>query len=246
MKPRLLFGTMLIAAALGAVCCTSSKVSVPSLTGPSTFSLGMSLQASPDVIEQDGVHSSTITIETRGDDGSPKSGVSLTLAVMVNGVSADFGTLSKHSLTTDGQGQSTVFFTPPKVPAGSGDTGTIVSIVATPNDGGNFSNAVSQSVEIRLVPPSTLAPPSGFAASFSFTPSVPAVLDEVLFDAGSSVDSHGTITSYQWDFDDGEKKSGQVVTHDFATARTYDVRLTITDDRGRTASTTRRVTVGVR
>jgi PKD repeat protein len=246
MKLRFILGTVLVAAALGELGCTSSKVSVPSLTGPSTFGLGMSLQASPDVIEQDGVHSSTITIQTRGEDGSPKSGVGVTLAVMVDGVSADFGTLSKHSLTTDGDGESTVFFTPPKIPAGSGDTGTIVSIVATPNDGGNFANAVAQSVEIRLVPPSTLAPPSGFAASFSFTPSVPAVLDDVLFDAGSSVDSHGTITSYQWDFDDGEKKSGQVVTHDFASARTYTVRLTITDDRGRTTSTTRQVTVGVR
>jgi PKD repeat protein len=235
-----------VAAALGVLGCTSSKVSVPSLTGPSTFALGLSVQASPDVLEQDGVHSSTITIQTRDADGSPKPGVGLALAVMVDGVAADFGTLSKHSLTTDDEGQSTVFYTPPKLPAGSGDTGTVVSIVATPNDGGNFSNVVSHSVEIRLVPPNRLAPTSGFAASFTFSPAVPAVLDEVLFDAGSSVDSHGTITAYQWDFDDGEKKSGPVVTHDFATARNYNVRLTITDDQGRTASTTRQVTVGVR
>lgn len=235
-----------MAAVLGAPGCTSSKVSVPSLTGPSTFGLGMSVQASPDVLEQDGVHSSTITIQTRGDDGAPKPGVGLSLAIMVDGVTADFGTLSKHSLTTDDDGESTVFYTPPKLPAGSGDTGTVVAIVATPNDGGNFANSASHSVEIRLVPPNRLAPTSGFAASFTFSPAVPAVLDDVVFDAGSSVDSHGTITSYQWDFDDGEKKSGPIVTHDFATARTYDVRLTITDDQGRTASTTRHVTVGVR
>ncbi len=51
------------------------------------------------------------------------------------------------------------------------------------------------------------------------------------FDAGTSTDNDGTITSYAWDFGDGATGSGVVPpAHPYATAGTYTVTLTVTDD----------------
>jgi chitodextrinase len=56
------------------------------------------------------------------------------------------------------------------------------------------------------------------------------------FDAGSSSDTDGSITSYAWDFGDGETAQGtsQSAAHRYAGGGTYNVRLTIWDDDGAT------------
>lgn len=62
---------------------------------------------------------------------------------------------------------------------------------------------------------------------------------EVQFSSTSStIDSHW-ITLYSWDFGDGETADdyGGWVSHFYAEEGTYTVRLTVTDDRGLTAST---------
>lgn len=58
----------------------------------------------------------------------------------------------------------------------------------------------------------------------------------VLFDAGTSTDSDGSITTYSWDFDsDGvEDAQGMSVEHTFTQAGDYHVLLTVTDDSGAT------------
>jgi PKD repeat protein len=64
------------------------------------------------------------------------------------------------------------------------------------------------------------------------------------FNGSGSSDPDGTIASYAWDFGDGTPAgSGVSPSHTYATANTYTVRLTVTDDDGATASTTRNVTV---
>jgi len=60
---------------------------------------------------------------------------------------------------------------------------------------------------------------------------------EVVFDASSSYDLGGSITSYEWDFDDGTTASGQIVYHTFIEGGYYSVTLTLTDDDGATAMT---------
>ena len=66
---------------------------------------------------------------------------------------------------------------------------------------------------------------------------------DVQLDASTSVDTDGTLTAYDWDFGDGVTASGVTTSHTFAAAGTYDVRLTVTDDRGATGSVVRPVTV---
>lgn len=77
------------------------------------------------------------------------------------------------------------------------------------------------------------------AASFIFSPSSPHPGQAVTFDASSST---GGPTQYAWDFGDGTTAAGQVVTHTYATAGAYTVRLTISRS-GSTAQTQRGVSV---
>jgi PKD repeat protein len=59
----------------------------------------------------------------------------------------------------------------------------------------------------------------------------------------TSTDNDGTITSWLWDFGDGATSSEQNPVHAFATANTYPIRLTVTDDDGDTDSTLRFIVV---
>ncbi len=79
------------------------------------------------------------------------------------------------------------------------------------------------------------------------SPTNPRVGDTVFFDARSSTVSGGaTITEYTWDFGNGDTDTGATANTQFPSARTYAVRLTITDSLGRTATTTSNVTVAPR
>jgi len=64
----------------------------------------------------------------------------------------------------------------------------------------------------------------------------------VHFDAGTSADSDGTITSYAWNFGDGTTGNGQILDHTYANPGTYTATLTVTDDDGAQATTQQQVT----
>jgi len=90
---------------------------------------------------------------------------------------------------------------------------------------------------ITVVP---LVPPT---ASFTYAPSAPLVNESVTFNASTSFDSDGSIVSWDWAFGDGSSGSGEVVTHAYAAAGTYNVTLTVTDDDSLTNSVLKTVTV---
>ncbi len=54
------------------------------------------------------------------------------------------------------------------------------------------------------------------------------------FDGSGSDDPDGSIVSYDWDFGDGTFGTGVAPSHTYAAAGSYDVSLTVTDDRGAT------------
>lgn len=65
-----------------------------------------------------------------------------------------------------------------------------------------------------------------------------------LFDAKRSSSPNGKITKYSWNFGDNTAiQSGRNVSHAFATIGTYAVTLTVTDEVGATATTTKKVSV---
>jgi trimeric autotransporter adhesin len=63
------------------------------------------------------------------------------------------------------------------------------------------------------------------------------------FDASASSDPDGTVASYDWDFGDGATSTGEAAQHTYAADGTFQVTLTVTDDKGATASVTQPVTV---
>ena len=62
------------------------------------------------------------------------------------------------------------------------------------------------------------------------------------FDGGGSSDDQG-ITSYSWNFGDGQSGSGASVGHTYASGGTFTVQLTVTDTIGQTDVESRSVTV---
>ena len=223
--------------------CTVDKQDAPELSGPSELGTSVTLYASPDTLRQDGASQSQITIQAQDSKGQPAKNLPIRLDIAVGGTLADFGQLSGKNLVTGGDGRASVTYTAPLAPADPVDTQTVIQIVATPV-GTDYGNATSRSVSIRLVPPGVILPPNGTPVpSFTFSPSAPLSRVDITFDASLSSDSDGRIASYAWNFGDGSQGTGAVVKHEFKSVGTFVVTLTVTDDRGQSASLSKNVTV---
>ena len=110
-----------------------------------------------------------------------------------------------------------------------------VKLVVT-NDRG-LSNQVTQAVSVNEV-----APP---AVDFVFSPTEPAVNQQVFFNASAAQASPGrTIVSHSWAFGDGSTGNGVTESHRYARTGEFAVTLTVTDSAGRTGTATKMVTVG--
>lgn len=68
---------------------------------------------------------------------------------------------------------------------------------------------------------------------------------ECSFNATGSSDPDGDITAWNWDFGDGGSASGQLQNHNFGSAGTYSVNLSVTDNDGAVDAWTRSVQVSV-
>jgi len=99
----------------------------------------------------------------------------------------------------------------------------------------------TSTVSVTLTPLPSNAPP---VADFSFSPSNPIVGDTVSFDASLSNDPDGSITSYAWNFGDGNVGNGQFVTHTYTTSGTHSVTLTVVDNDGAQDTLMKPVAVG--
>jgi len=231
-----------IAVAAGSAC-TVSKQDAPPLSGPSELATSITLYASPDMLRQDGASQSQITVQAQDSKGQPVKNLPVRLEISVQGTVADYGQLSGKNLVTGGDGRATALYTSPFAPVDPVDSQTVVQILATPG-GTDYANAVSRSVSIRLVPPGIILPPNGTPVpAFTFSPSAPIAKSDVTFDASLSTDSDGRIVSYAWNFGDGSQGSGALVKHGYAVDGSYTVTLTVTDDRGQSASLSKTVAV---
>ena len=235
---------LLVAIAVAAgTACTVEKQDAPPLSGPSELATSITLYASPDTLRQDGASQSQITILAQDSKGQPVKSLPVRLDIAVDGTLADFGQLSGKNLVTGGDGRATALYTSPLPPADPVDRQTVVQILVTPG-GSDFGNATARSVSIRLVPPGIILPPNGTPVpSFTYSPSSPLAKSDVTFDGSLSTDSDGRIVSYAWNFGDGSQGSGVLVKHGFSNDGSYTVTLTVTDDRGQSASLSKAVAV---
>jgi PKD repeat protein len=234
---------VLAALALSGVAgCTLDSPDPPMVTGPSTYFLSLTVTASPDVLPEDGSSQSVIRIIARDENGQPVRNLQLRVDTVDGGRIVDFGVLSARNVTTNSAGEATVVFTAPKAAIPGFDSGTVLEIRATPI-GNDFSGANPRGVQIRLVPQSVATIPGAPTPVFSFSPSTPRPADLITFNASASSDD-GTIVRYHWTFSDGHVEPDQaIVEHDFTSAGTYFVTLTVTDNENKSSSVTRAITV---
>jgi outer membrane protein assembly factor BamB len=66
---------------------------------------------------------------------------------------------------------------------------------------------------------------------------------EVTFNASSSYDPDGNITTWSWDFGDGATGTGELVTYHYLLSGTYNVTLTVADDDGNENNISQEITV---
>ena len=226
----------------GASGCALDNPTEPELVGPSTFGVSLAVTASPDILPEDGASQSVIKVTVRDAMGQPLRNVPLRIDVIEGGLIVDYGVLSARNVTTNNAGEASVVFTAPRAPIRGFDSGTVVTIVATPI-GTDWAGSTAGVVQIRLVPESVATIPGAPTPSFSFSPATPKPNDIITFNGSGSTDD-GTIVRYHWTFSDGHVEPDQaVVSHDFVSAGTYFVTLTVTDNENKSSSVTRAITV---
>ncbi len=229
------FHVMMLAATMvmGAASCTITKTPAPPLTGPSELALSLAIAASPDILPANGASTAVISIVARDANAQPQPGVRLRVDTVNGETIIEQGLLQTHDVTTDSAGQASIVFTAPVGTIPGIDTLETVTIRVLPVST-NFALHTPRYVIIRLVPPTTIYVVGAPIPAFTFSPSAPKPNDIVIFNASGSIDPDGTITSYTWDWNDGESATKVTPTedHDFAAAGTYYVKLTVTDNSG--------------
>lgn len=79
--------------------------------------------------------------------------------------------------------------------------------------------------------PTTNKPP---VANFTYSPQKGEAPLTVHFDASLSYDPDGQIVRYDWDFGDGSFGTGKIIAHTYTREGLFQVRLIVTDDKGKT------------
>ena len=247
---------LLVALLGGSAACIQSDGKPTPFSGPSTLALALTITASPDVLRLDGGLPSVIVIVARDSNGDPVRDLRLTVQIIAGGEFQDFGRLSDRSPKTDSDGRAVVVYTVPLTsanPAGQTDEGIVVGISVTPEDKErpDFNGTLPRVVSIRLVPPGTVIPAFAVFPSFSVSTSTPVVFDQTLFTADpcgavpeGAACAPNLITSYDWDFGDGNTGTGQSVTHAYALAGTFVATLTVGDSFNRSVSVAQTLDVG--
>ena len=123
---------------------------------------------------------------------------------------------------------------------GDGATGDGVSATHTYAGGGTYTVTLTvtddrggQSVSSKDVTVvANVKPTAAFSSSSTFLAAA--------FDGTASTDSDGTVADYAWDFGDGTNSTAASPNHTYATAGSYTVKLTVTDNDGQPIRSPRR------
>jgi len=113
-------------------------------------------------------------------------------------------------------------------------TGTY-PVTLTVTDTAGETASVTRSLTVRNTPP---------IAHFGVSAAGPTTVgSSVSFDASTSSDPEGAISTYEWDFGDGSTATGPTVSHTFTEPGNATVTLAVTDSGGKSDTVTRTVRV---
>jgi hypothetical protein len=144
---RLCFASLLAASVgLGAACRLADQA-IPSLAGPSSLALAVSVAASPDTLLPDGVSQSRITIGVRDAANRPVVNLVATVDLEVGDFDVDPGRLSARIVSTDVNGQATTVYTVPRARRGTRERIVTIKVVVV---GTSFGETLPRFVRIRL------------------------------------------------------------------------------------------------
>lgn len=170
----------------------------------------------------------TITVTSAGNQpptaaitATPDSGTEpLEVAFTGSGSNDPDGTIATYAWNF-GDGATSTDADPVHTFAGGQHT---VTLVVTDDKG---ATGTSQAViEVNKKP----------LAAFTLSRTMGRVPLTVEMDAAPSSDADGAIVSYEWDFGDGATGTGKTTSHEYTQAGLYTVKLTVTDDKGATAT----------
>lgn len=110
--------------------------------------------------------------------------------------------------------------------------GTFTAMLTVTSDAGQSSTA-SKTITVSATSPQVVA-------SFTASPTNPGINQEIFFNAWASTPGSGT---FAWTFGDGSIAAGVAPTHQYSRSGAYSVTLTVTNDVGQSATTTRTIAV---
>ncbi len=130
---------------------------------------------------------------------------------------------------------------------GDGTTGSGQAATHTYAAGGDYSVKLTVTDDAGATATaeqqiSVLAPNVPPVATFTLTQGTGSG-PGIAVDAGASSDPDGLIAGYAWDFGDGQTATGVQATHTYQRSGTHTVTLTVTDNRGGTATAEQQVSV---
>ena len=245
---------------VGGVTYTASSGAEVFASGTMQWAYGLSSeaderiqQATYNVFSDMGVQPNTaeegLHLDPAGKNRAPNGGFTISQNPAKTNTSITFdasashdpdGTIAKYEWDLDGNGsyetntgsKATVAHTY------SAEGEYTVGLRVTDN-GGATGTAVQTLTIINNLPPT---------ASFIATPSVQKKGEPISFSGAGSSDPDGTIAKYEWDFDgngtyETNGGSNPVISHSYSTPGAYTVGLRVTDNGGKTATTTRPVSI---
>ncbi len=131
---------------------------------------------------------------------------------------------------------------------GDGQTGAGVTVTHQYPRSGTFTITLSvtsdtraTSTSSRTINVSATLPPT--TANFTFSPTNPAINQDVVFNTGAQGPGGIVAGIFAWDFGDGGTGTGATVTHRYARGGTFTVTLRVTTDTGLSATTSRPIAV---
>jgi PKD repeat protein len=244
---------------VGAVQYTAPSGARVFATGTMKWSYGLSSvvderieQATYNVFSDMGVQPETpqdVTLDPAGSNHAPNAGFTVSANPTKTATPVSFdasvsndsdGTIAKYEWDLDGDGSfETNSGSNPKVTHSYSAEGELDVRLRVTDNKGATDLAVQTLKVIDNQPPT---------ASFTVAPEIDVVGEPVALNASGSSDPDGTIAKYEWDLDgngsyETNAGSSPTLNHTFTVAGTYAVGLKVTDNGGKTATTTLPVTV---